>query len=265
MISRQQPPLSSTSTSAWHGVHRSNSVAAVSGNTSLPPNRRGRLKNGNRSGDFLAAPRCGALTRCGGSCCQPAMQNDRCRMHGGLSTGPRTSAGLARSRRARRKYGARSAEVRALLREARFQSRRTRALLTGSSAGHGVHRSNSTPTVPGISIPKVHHRAHRGHRETNPPNARAARNHSSSVLSVPSVVKPSSAGHGVDRRFSQPETVGVHPPSRSPLRRAKQDRRSSVVSKLLSAWHGVHRRFFARASREPLRPPVLGSSAATSR
>jgi hypothetical protein len=40
------------SRSAWHGVHCSK----------LPPDRRGRLQNGNRSGDFLAAPRCGART-----------------------------------------------------------------------------------------------------------------------------------------------------------------------------------------------------------
>jgi hypothetical protein len=45
---------------------------------------------------------------------------------------------------------ARSAQVRILLREAGLQSRRTRALrarLTGSSAGHGVHRSKSNSAV----------------------------------------------------------------------------------------------------------------------
>jgi hypothetical protein len=36
----------------------------------------------------------------------------RCRMHGGLSTGPRTAAGLARSKRARWKHGRFSAEAR---------------------------------------------------------------------------------------------------------------------------------------------------------
>jgi len=39
------------------------------------------------------------------------MRNGRCRMHGGLSTGPRTPEGLARSRRANWKYGYYSAEV----------------------------------------------------------------------------------------------------------------------------------------------------------
>ncbi|MGE0120425.1 MAG: HGGxSTG domain-containing protein [Dongiaceae bacterium] len=79
---------------------------------SLPPERRGRLKNGNRAGDLLAAPRCGARTRCGGECRQPAMPNGRCRLHGGLSTGPHTPEGLARARRARLTHGGYSAHVR---------------------------------------------------------------------------------------------------------------------------------------------------------
>jgi len=32
-------------------------------------------------------PRCGAKTRAGGKCKQPAMPNNRCKMHGGKSTG----------------------------------------------------------------------------------------------------------------------------------------------------------------------------------
>ena len=39
------------------------------------------------------------------------MPNGRCRLHGGLSTGPRTPEGLARSRRARWKHGRYSAEA----------------------------------------------------------------------------------------------------------------------------------------------------------
>ena len=43
-------------------------------------------------------PRCGAKTRAGGSCNAPAVPGkERCRMHGGLSTGPRTKAGKRRS------------------------------------------------------------------------------------------------------------------------------------------------------------------------
>jgi hypothetical protein len=130
--------------SAGHGLHRPVSLAAAA---TLPAERRGRLKNGTRSGDFLASPRCSARTRCGGACRQPAMPNGRCRLHGGLSTGPRTPAGLARSRRARWKHGGRSAAVRALLRAGRQQTRRTRALrarLAAFPAGHGVHRSKSS-------------------------------------------------------------------------------------------------------------------------
>jgi hypothetical protein len=91
---------------------------------SLPPDRRGRLRNGNRPGDFLAAPRCCAHTRIQGSCRQPAMANGRCRLHGGMSTGPRTAAGRERCRRARLTHGARSADIVALRREARAWCRR---------------------------------------------------------------------------------------------------------------------------------------------
>jgi hypothetical protein len=72
------------------------------------------------------APRCGARTRAGGSCQQPAMLNARCRLHGGTSTGPTTADGLARLRAARTTHGGRSAaarqmqsEVRAMLKEAK--------------------------------------------------------------------------------------------------------------------------------------------------
>ena len=37
---------------------------------------------------FLYSPRCGAKTRSGKLCKAPAMKNGRCRMHGGMSTGP---------------------------------------------------------------------------------------------------------------------------------------------------------------------------------
>lgn len=67
--------------------------------------RRGRLKNGNPPGNPYTAPRCGARTREGTRCQCPAMRNGRCRLHGGLSTGPRTVAGLARSKRANWKHG----------------------------------------------------------------------------------------------------------------------------------------------------------------
>src|SRR5262249_16183346 len=65
----------------------------------------------NPSGDFLAAPRCGAQTRSACPCRQPAMANGRCRLHGGKSTGARTAAGLARVRANRLVHGAPSAQI----------------------------------------------------------------------------------------------------------------------------------------------------------
>ena len=120
---------------------------------------RGRLANGNPSGDFLAAPRCGARTRGGCACRQPAMANGRCRFHGGKSTGPRTAEGLARSRAARLVHGGRSRAVIALRSRAAHSSRRLGALIRSLSprripAGHGLHRSNraagrrNQPTMP---------------------------------------------------------------------------------------------------------------------
>ena len=72
--------------------------------------RFGWLKNGNPTGDFTKAPRCGAKTRKGMLCEGSAMKNGRCRMHGGKSTGLRTSEGLDRSRKANWKHGYYSAD-----------------------------------------------------------------------------------------------------------------------------------------------------------
>lgn len=73
--------------------------------------RRGWLKNGNPPGDFTMAPRCGAKNRRGTPCQAPAMKNGRCRLHGGKSTGPRTSEGMARMRKAKTKHGIHAAEA----------------------------------------------------------------------------------------------------------------------------------------------------------
>jgi hypothetical protein len=67
--------------------------------------RRGTLRNANPPGDFSTAPRCGAKNRRGTPCQCPAMRNGRCRLHGGLSTGPKTAAGIERIRRAVTKHG----------------------------------------------------------------------------------------------------------------------------------------------------------------
>ena len=110
--------------------------------SSLPPDRRGPLRNGATPGDFLAAPRCGARTRAGGCCRQPAMKNGRCRMHGGLSTGPRTAEGRARCATARRIHGFYSAEMVALRRAGTAYCRRMDALFAAlkirRTAGHGL-------------------------------------------------------------------------------------------------------------------------------
>ncbi len=53
----------------------------------------GPLRNGNPRRDLKTLPCCGARTRAGLACRQPAMRNGRCRMHGGASTGARTEAG----------------------------------------------------------------------------------------------------------------------------------------------------------------------------
>jgi len=62
-------------------------------------------------------PRCGARTRQRTACKQPAMPNGRCRMHGGLSTGPKhpyiTTGNWTKSAIKRRK------EVRDLIRQVR--------------------------------------------------------------------------------------------------------------------------------------------------
>ncbi len=101
----------------------------ITPNLLLSPPRRGWLRHGNRPGDYAKAPRCGARTRSGGCCRQPAMKNGRCRMHGGLSTGPRTAEGLARSQRARWKHGFDSAAIRALRRETMLTARRLAGLV----------------------------------------------------------------------------------------------------------------------------------------
>jgi hypothetical protein len=88
--------------------------------------RRGWLNNGNPPGDFSKAAPCGAKTRRGTPCKCRAMRNGRCRLHGGLSTGPKTRDGIERIRRAVTKHGrysgAAKAErqgIRALLRDGR--------------------------------------------------------------------------------------------------------------------------------------------------
>lgn len=74
-----------------------------------------------------ASARCGARTRAAMACQSPAMRNGRCRLHGGLSTGPKTPEGLARIVQARTVHGTYGAEMRSLrqsIREMRDEARR---------------------------------------------------------------------------------------------------------------------------------------------
>jgi hypothetical protein len=83
---------------------------------------RGRLRNGNPSGDFMKAARCGARNRQGQPCRCPAMRGKRrCRLHGGKSPGARTKEGIHRIRCANWKDGSRSAR---LQREAKLEAKR---------------------------------------------------------------------------------------------------------------------------------------------
>jgi hypothetical protein len=75
--------------------------------------------------DLHLAPRCGARTRAGCSCRAPAIHGkQRCRMHGGRSTGPRTPKGMDSLRAARTIHGAYSAATRARIRHDLTELRR---------------------------------------------------------------------------------------------------------------------------------------------
>ena len=92
--------------------------------------RRGWLKNGNPAGDFTKAQRCNAKTRHGTPCQCPAMANGRCRLHGGLSTGPKTPEGIERIRRAVTKHGRYSKATRDERRDLRTMLQQARELLS---------------------------------------------------------------------------------------------------------------------------------------
>src|SRR4051794_15815342 len=80
--------------------------------------KRGWLRNGNPAADPNSAPRCTAKAKTTGQRCRgPAVRGrNTCRMHGGTSRGPKTAAGLARSRKARWLHGMYSREMRELRR-----------------------------------------------------------------------------------------------------------------------------------------------------
>jgi hypothetical protein len=194
-----------------------------------PGQSRGRLKNGNPTGDYRKAPRCGARTRSQGCCSQPAMANGKCRFHGGKSTGPRTAAGLQRARDARLIHGLRSAEVIELRATAARVGRTLQALTAiakdrfatkpqstrsdrpldrntaASPAGYRVDRSESASAAAGRIIATPPEGAMRVGKDGR----------HGFVPLVTSWCKPSSrdtspAGHGVDRsnRVPAPQPAG---------------------------------------------------------
>lgn len=89
-----------------------------------------RLRNGNKAYDLLQHPRCGAKKRRSEDTCQqPAMANGRCRLHGGLSTGPKTKKGLANSRKANLKHGGYSAEFIKERKDLKLRLNRVKAIM----------------------------------------------------------------------------------------------------------------------------------------
>ncbi len=110
-------------------MHRENPEAGTG------PQTTGPLRNGNPRGNPNLAPRCGAKTRAGCPCQAPAMTNGRCRMHGGLSTGPRTPEGRARVRAANTRHGFYTAETQTALRRTDAFIAETRALLASLHRG----------------------------------------------------------------------------------------------------------------------------------
>jgi hypothetical protein len=121
--------------------------------------RRGRLKNGNPSGDFSKAARCGAKTRRGTACQCPAMKNGRCRLHGGLSTGPKTTKGIERIRRAKTKHGLYSAKAIAERKQFRDLFKDCREVLFAAKrvCREKAHADDST-RFRNVSVQSVDHR-----------------------------------------------------------------------------------------------------------
>ena len=67
------------------------------------------------------------------------MTNGRCRVHGELSTGPRTPEALERSRRSNWKHGYYSAKAKRVRREARQQFRVLRQLIAAGNEDDVLH------------------------------------------------------------------------------------------------------------------------------
>jgi len=89
-----------------------------------------RLLNGTIAYDLTTLPLCGALTRSGKSCRRYGnLKTGRCRLHGGLSTGPKTKNGLEKSRKANFKHGYYSLESKAKILEVKQLLKESKKLL----------------------------------------------------------------------------------------------------------------------------------------
>jgi len=92
--------------------------------------RAGKLRNGNPSGDPSKAPRCGAnAKRTQLPCRSPAMPNGKCRLHGGASSGPKTTEGLERAKKSNWKHGRFSVSAKARRKEGAGLLREVKSLL----------------------------------------------------------------------------------------------------------------------------------------
>ena len=108
---------------------------------------QGWLKNGNPQGDFRKAPRCGVKTRAGTGCQCPAMPNGRCRLHGGLSTGPKTAEGIERIRLAVTKHGRYTKQSKTKRAEDRKRLRAFREMLARLSSTGRLNDSASASAL----------------------------------------------------------------------------------------------------------------------
>ncbi len=243
---------------AGHGLLPS--VSSPTLPTSPPPARRG-LRNGATPGDFLAAPRCGARTRAGGCCRQPAMRNGRCRMHGGLSTGPRTAEGRAHCAAARRTHGFYAADTLALRRAATAHCRRMRSLLAGfgrrPTAGHGLLPSKGQMTE---DRRQPESRSHA--RAT----ARTPDSRPRTFCPLSSGIRPLSAGHGLLPSFSSQPLDATRPVRRPAPRQGFVQRclmgstalgLGLTVAPPVTAGHGLHPSLSALPLERPARSSRL--------
>jgi hypothetical protein len=95
-----------------------------------------------------------AKTRSGTPCQCPAMKNGRCRLHGGLSTGPKTPEGIERIRRANLKHGKYTKAAkherrlfRAMVRDSRALLKEIRAMNREGTRVEILRRNRATRTT----------------------------------------------------------------------------------------------------------------------